>query len=72
MKLIADACEAYRKLPEGNQFMPSSGKIIGLLNDKWWKIKFLKQRIEKILGIYVPPEKKQNRVLSLDEALEAL
>ncbi len=70
--LINEACEAYRKLPEGNEFMPSSGKLIALMSVKWAKMNFLKSRIEKILGIYVEPAKKQNKVLSFDEALQQL
>ena len=72
IKLIAEACEKYRKLSEGNEFMPNSGKLIALMAEKWHKMKFLKTRIDKILGTYVEPAKKQNRVLSFDEALAQL
>lgn len=56
IKLIEGACEVYRKLPEGNEFMPTSGKLIALMEDKWHKMLFLKRRIDKILGDYVEPE----------------
>jgi len=69
IKLIEDACEAYRKLPEGNEFMPTSGKLIALMADKWHKMLFMKTRINKILGLHVEPAMKQNKTLSLDEAL---
>lgn len=72
IKLISEACDKYRKQAEGNEFMPSSGKLIALMEDKWHKMKFLRQRIDKILGTYAPPQQKQNRVLSVDEALEQL
>lgn len=72
IKLISEACDKYRKQAEGNEFMPSSGKLIALMADKWHKMKLLRQRIDKILGTSAPPHQKQNRVLSLDEALEQL
>lgn len=69
-KLIQDACDAYRRLPEGNEFMPQSGKLIALMCADWNYLHFLKSRIEKILGIYVEPLRKQNRTVPLDEAME--
>lgn len=72
IKLIEEACEKYRKLPEGNEFMPSSGKLIELMREKLGRMLFLKSRIEKILGTYVEPVQRQNRTLSLDEALDKL
>ncbi len=71
-KLIEEACELYRKLPDDNQFMPTSGRLIALMGAKWAKMNFLKSRIEKILGVYMAPTQKQNRTLSLDEALDKL
>ena len=50
IRLIQDACGKYRKLPEGNNFMPSSGKLISLMEEKLCKMQFYKKRIEKILG----------------------
>ena len=72
IKLIAEACQKYRTLPEKNEFMPNSGKLIALMAVKWHKMKFLKERINKILGTHREPERKRNEVLSLDEALEAI
>lgn len=72
IKLIAEACQKYRTQAEGNEFMPNAGKLKALMADKWHKMKFLRSRIDKILGVYVKPQEKQNRVLSLDEALEQL
>ncbi len=72
IKLIEEACEAYRKLPEGNEFMPTSGKLIALMAEKWHKMLFMKTRINKILGLHVEPTIKQNKILSLDEALARL
>ncbi len=70
--LIEEACEKYRRLPEGNEFMPSSGKLISLIAEKYHKMKFLRTRIDKILGTYVEPKKKKNQTVSLSEALEKL
>lgn len=49
-KLIESACAAYRKLPEGNEFMPTSGKLISLMADEWAKLLFQKSRVDKILN----------------------
>lgn len=67
IKLIADACETYRKLPEGNSFMPTSGKLISLMALKWTKMKFLRTRINKILR---KEEIKPISRLSIDQILE--
>lgn len=72
IKLLEDACAKYRTMPEGNQFMPNSGQLMALMHEKYTKMLFMKIRIDKILGTYVSPEPKQNRVLSLDEALDRL
>ncbi len=72
IKLIEEACEAYRKLPEDNQFMPTSGKLISLMGGKWAKMQFMKTRIDKILGIYTYQKPKENKMLSLSEVLEQL
>ena len=50
IKLIEESCEKYRKLPEDNSFMPTSGKLISLLTEKYHRMKFLRTRIDKILG----------------------
>ncbi len=72
IKLIEEACEVYRTLPEGNEFMPTSGRLISLMTEKWNKMLFMKIRINKILGLHNEPESKQNRALSLNEALDKL
>lgn len=69
-QLIESACEKYRKLPEGNSYMPSSGQLIALMQDKHTKMLFMKSRINKILGITTP--EKGNTGLSLMEALDKL
>lgn len=68
-QLIETACEEYRKLPEGNSFMPSSGQLISLMNSKFKKMQFIKRRINKILGV---EDKLEIRGLSLIEALDKL
>ncbi len=72
IKLIEGACEAYRKLPEDNAFMPTSGKLIALMAEPWHAIKRVEVKINKILGLHVEPAMKQNKMLSLDEALAKL
>lgn len=72
IKLIEEACAAYRMLPEGNDFMPRSGKLITLMAEKYSKMQFMKIRINKILGTYIAPEHKQNKETSLSEALDKL
>lgn len=72
IRLINEACEAYRKLPDNNNFMPTSGKLIALMETKWHKMKFLKARIDKILGTHEDPLIKKNRSVSLDDALARL
>lgn len=69
IKLIAEACEEYRKLPDGNSFMPQSGLLIELMSVKWSKMKFMRLRINKILGTHVDKPLKQNKTVSLAEAL---
>ncbi len=71
IQLIEDACAQYRQLPEGNNFMPSSGTLISMMNEKYHKMQFLKVRIDKILGTHVEI-KRENRTLSLNEALNQL
>ena len=68
--LINEACEKYRKLPEGNNFLPSSGKLISLMSEKYHKLKFMRQRINKILGKEAPKPQKENKELSFLESLE--
>ncbi len=68
--LIENACEEYRKLPEGNKFMPSSGQLISLINGRFKKMQFMKTRINKILGN--EPEQKENGGVSLLDALNKL
>lgn len=50
IKLIENACAAYRRLPEGNEFMPTSGKLISLMAEEWAKLLFQKSRVDKILN----------------------
>lgn len=69
-QLLEFACQDYRKLPEGNNFMPSSGQLISLMAEKMAKLNFMRKRIDKILG-KIEPEK-ENRGLSLVEALEKI
>lgn len=49
--LIDEACKSYRQQSSGNEFMPSSGKLISMMESKYYKMIFLKKRVEKILGI---------------------
>ena len=72
VKLIEDACKEYRTSVEGNQFMPSSGKLISMIEPKFRKMKLLRQRIDKILGVYVHPAQNTNKTMSLNEALAKL
>lgn len=72
IKLIEDACKGYRTTSEGNQFMPSSGKLISIIEPKYRKFKLLRTRIDKILGTYIASTERQNKTLSLDEALNKL
>lgn len=72
IKLIEEACEAYRKLPEDNNFMPTTGKLISMMSEKYYKMKFLRTRIDKILGLYIEPSRNQNKTISLNEALAKL
>jgi hypothetical protein len=71
--LLQEACKKYRTLPEGNNFMPSSGKLISLMADKYHKLKFLQSRVDKILGLHLEAEKpRENKGISLNEALNRL
>lgn len=73
IKLIEDACEQYRKQPENNNFMPNSGQLIAIMADKYHKMKFIRKRIDMILGKEVKePKKNRNRPVSLMEAIEIL
>jgi hypothetical protein len=67
--LITEACESYRLQPSDNQFMPSSGKLISMMTPKYLKLKALKVKAEKILGIYEEPAKRENKPVSLMDAL---
>ncbi len=49
--LIQNACAKYRRLPEGNNFMPNSGKFIELMSHEYHKLKRMLERAEKLLGI---------------------
>jgi hypothetical protein len=72
-KLLREACKKYRTLPEGNNFMPSSGKLISLMADKYHKLKFLQSRVDKILGLHLEAEKpRENKGITLNEALNRL
>ena len=70
--LIDGACESYRRQPEGNNFMPSSGKLISLMASKYGKMKFLRGRIDKILGKSTRTETRGNKTVSLMDALDNL
>lgn len=70
IQLIEDACASYRKLPQGNNFMPSSGQLIAMMAEKQKKLQFLKTRVNKILGVEV--ERKENRGVSLMDVLNSL
>jgi len=70
--LIDEACRLYRQMPEGNSFMPSSGKLISLINEKYHKMKFMRSRIDKILGKDKPEPKRENKAISLMDALDDL
>jgi hypothetical protein len=71
-KLLREACQKYRLLPEGNNFMPSSGKLVALMSDKYHKLKFLERRVNQILGLCEAEKTRENRGLSLNEALERI
>ena len=72
--LIDGACAEYRKLPEGNNFLPSSGKLISLMQPKFSKMKFMRKRINQILGL--SNEKMQgareNKSVSIMDAINNL
>lgn len=70
--LIDEAGTRYRKLPEGNNFMPSSGKLISLMQPKFSKMKFMRKRIDQILGKYEEPKRRENKTISLMDAINAL
>ena len=70
--LIDESCEIYRKQPDGNNFMPSSGKLISLINGKYHKMKFLRSRIEKILGTHEAIPERGNKSVSLMDAIKNL
>lgn len=71
--LINEACATYRKLPEGNNFLPSSGKLISLMQGKYSKMKFMRKRINQILGLCSEPvQGRENKTMSLMDALNAL
>jgi len=72
IRLIEEACETYRKLPKDNNFMPTTGKLISLMSEKHYKMKFLRTRIDKILGLYIEPAWEQNKMLSLNDILAKL
>lgn len=72
IRLIAEACDNYRKLPKGNSFMPKSGRLIELLTIKYHKIKFWQAHNNKILELHVEPEVSRNQVPTLDEILKDL
>ena len=71
-RLIEDACDSYRQLPEGNNFMPSSGKLISLMSNKYHKMKFLRTRIDKILGKHEAVPERGNKSISLMDAINNL
>jgi len=72
--LIEEACAKYRTKHEGNKFLPSSGQIIALIDEKYKKIKFIQMRIDQILGTYSPigSQTNHNKPISLNEALSKL
>lgn len=54
--LIEKACSLYRKLPSGNEFMPTSGRLISLIQTDLNKLKKQRHRIDLILGRVQPPQ----------------
>jgi hypothetical protein len=70
--LIDEAGTRYRKLPEGNNFMPSSGKLISMISEKHYKMRFMRKRIDQILGKHEEKKERGNKTVSLMDALNAL
>lgn len=72
--LIEGACTEYRKLPEGNNFLPSSGKLISLMQPKFSKMKFMRKRVNQILGLNNRKTQgvRENKTVSLMDAINAL
>jgi hypothetical protein len=70
--LIEKACSKYRTLPEGNEFMPSSGKLISLVKAEFITLKRMEKRLNIILGNEVKkdPSKRENGMVSVDQILE--
>jgi len=69
IKLIEDACAEYRRLPEGNKFMPSSGQLITLMQKKYQKLDLIASRMRKIIGCEPSVAKE---MLSIDEAIDMI
>lgn len=72
IKLIEDACAEYRRLPNGNEFFPSSGRLIAMIKPKFDKMQLLRRRIDAILGINNPPVVKKKKQMTLTEIIETI
>ena len=72
IKLIEDACAEYRRLPNGNEFFPSSGRLIAMIKPKFDKMQLLRRRIDAILGVNKPPVVKKKKELTLTEIIETI
>lgn len=67
--LINQACKSYRTQAEGNNFMPSSGKLIELMSKRMHSLRKIKSRVDKILGVQPVANEKP---VSLNEAIERM
>ena len=70
--LIDEACAHYRKLPEGNNFLPSSGKLISLMSSKYHNMKGMQKREDQILGKYQAKQERENKSVSIMDAINNL
>ena len=70
--LLEEAAESLRKMEEGSKYLPSSGKLISMMMPKYRKMQLMRKRIDQILGVYVEPVRKENKMMSLTEALNNL
>ena len=69
--LIEKACQKYRKMEEGNKFMPNSGKMISMMYEENYKLKKLSDRLNRLLGEDKPnnSEKRQNGIVHIEDIL---
>jgi len=68
--LIDKACDKYRRLPSGNNFMPKSGVLINLMDAEFHKMQTMHKRINIILGNVKPRVEKTNKPLSLSDTIK--